>query len=295
MYENYVKDKWNEKAKNSPFYEEAKNRWLNGESMTSICKDMHFDRHTLSAYLRSDGYDSSARNKTYSYKKDCFKKINTKEKAYWLGFLYADGYIRAYDMWNCHLTLGVKDNMELKKFAKLVSNDLPVHYEDTKLGGKDFQVARVSITCKEIVEDLIKLGCVPNKGNNIVWPTVEQVPSRFEIDFLRGFFDGDGSVACNGRRLTLSLNCASEEFAESFVECLIQRDICVNIKCVLMNKWFLEHKPNRVPLYGFQTSRSSNLISFFEKVYKKNKDYCLKRKYDRLLEYCRLRTKSQKS
>ena len=32
----------------------------------------------------------------YVYNKDYFEKINTSEKAYWLGFLYADGCITRF-------------------------------------------------------------------------------------------------------------------------------------------------------------------------------------------------------
>lgn len=45
-----------------------------------------------------------------------------------------------------------------------------------------------------MVNDLEKLGCVSNKSLILKFPTKEQVPENLTSHFLRGYFDGDGSV-----------------------------------------------------------------------------------------------------
>lgn len=42
--------------------------------------------------------------------------------------------------------------------------------------------------------DLIKQGCVPRKSLILTFPNTNQVPENLINHFIRGYFDGDGSV-----------------------------------------------------------------------------------------------------
>ena len=48
-------------------------------------------------------------------KEDIFEVIDTPEKAYWLGFLYADGYVQTRG-YMIALTLSSKDKLHIKEF-----------------------------------------------------------------------------------------------------------------------------------------------------------------------------------
>lgn len=74
-------------------YDEAKKLYLSGLSLAKIAKSHKIDRHKLSDLLKKDGINIQVNNKIYFYNDQFFKRIDTEEKAYWLGFLYADGYI----------------------------------------------------------------------------------------------------------------------------------------------------------------------------------------------------------
>ena len=50
-------------------------------------------------------------------------------------------------------------------------------------------------------EDLIKLGCVPNKSLTVKFPTEEQVPKEFLSSFILGLIDGDGSIGIYKRKV----------------------------------------------------------------------------------------------
>ena len=52
----------------------------------------------------------------------------------------------------------------------------------------------------EFVNDLIKLGAIPNKSLILKFPTDEQVPSYLLNHFIRGYFDGDGSISYSEKR-----------------------------------------------------------------------------------------------
>lgn len=44
-------------------------------------------------------------------------------------------------------------------------------------------------------EDLIKQGCIPNKSLVLTFPNKHQVPENLINHFIRGYFDGDGSIS----------------------------------------------------------------------------------------------------
>lgn len=50
---------------------------------------------------------------------------------------------------------------------------------------------------QKTVDDLKKLGCIENKSLRLTFPTYEQVPEKLIYHFIRGYFDGDGSISCD--------------------------------------------------------------------------------------------------
>ena len=68
--------------------------------------------------------------------------------------------------------------------------------------GKYYQL---SLRSKIICEDLKKLGCLQKKSKILVFPTESQVPKNLIHHFIRGYFDGDGSVWEGKRYKTIVL------------------------------------------------------------------------------------------
>lgn len=112
-----------------------------------------------------------------------FNKIDIEEKAYWLGFLYADGCVHDKPNGQKLITLVVKDKEVIEKFIKALKGDFKVkQYKDTY---------GVYLTSKIMFDDLCKLGCVPRKSLILKFPKIN---SKLIPHFIRGYFDGDGSV-----------------------------------------------------------------------------------------------------
>ena len=127
---------------------------------------------------------------------DFFEVINTPEKAYWLGFLYADGGIsirkKSYSL---RINLKKEDDEHLKKFLKAIKGEkFSVKYTTKHTKEKDYYGCYVNINDNKMVTDLINKGCVPKKSLILQFPSEEQVPSFLISHFLRGYFDGDGSI-----------------------------------------------------------------------------------------------------
>jgi hypothetical protein len=129
--------------------------------------------------------------RTYSTNDSFFENLNEKS-AYWLGFLYADGYIMKTE--NCvRITLSSKDKVHLEKFKKDTDSKSPVLFHMNRYSEKYplKEKARVSITSKKMKEDLIKLGCTTEKTLTCTFPTLRE---DLISHFIRGYFDGDGCV-----------------------------------------------------------------------------------------------------
>lgn len=136
----------------------------------------------------------------YFYNKDYFKEINSANKAYWLGFLYADGCItRTYKNeklknMSLEITLCNEDKHHLEKLRDCLESNLVIHDKIVHGKEKDYKSNRLIVSCTSMCRDLINLGCTPQKTYDIQFPTYEIVPYKYMRDFIRGFFDGDGCI-----------------------------------------------------------------------------------------------------
>ena len=120
-----------------------------------------------------------------------FVSIDTEEKAYWLGFLYADGCVRDKYF---GLKLSIVDLDHLKLFQKSLKCDYKIIVSVNKNGyGKGNKYCAINIYNNKMVQDLIKLGCMKNKTKLLEFPN-EIIPATLMRHFIRGYFDGDGSI-----------------------------------------------------------------------------------------------------
>lgn len=120
-----------------------------------------------------------------------FNVIDTPEKAYWLGFLYADGYVSESNS-VLELTLKESDREHVERFRDFMISDAKVYERKSKIKGEVFTSYRVSICSQQVVSDLVQQGCHQNKSLTLEPP--KNVPSELIRHFIRGYFDGDGCV-----------------------------------------------------------------------------------------------------
>ena len=125
--------------------------------------------------------------KKYNINEKFFSNIDSEEKAYWLGFLYADGYIRSNKLNFVRLKLAIKDLGHMEKFRESIGSNHRIEIYDSVIN----PYCQITIGCKEMVLDLINSGCVNNKGFKIRLPNVQD---HLMAHFIRGYFDGDGCI-----------------------------------------------------------------------------------------------------
>lgn len=124
-----------------------------------------------------------------------FEKIDSPEKAYWLGFLYADGYVENVGRYVVRINLQRDDADHLYKFLKAIkATNIEVKYTTKKAADKEYYGCYVSLSDKDMVNDLISKGCVPRKSLILSFPNEDIVPYNLLSHFIRGYSDGDGSL-----------------------------------------------------------------------------------------------------
>lgn len=129
----------------------------------------------------------------YEVVSDFFSTIDTEEKAYWLGFMYADGYVTGTKIVGCKLS--TKDEEHLIKLRNTLSPTKPLYYDETSQGfGNNTKSVALILTNRNIFKDLVSKGCIQNKSKLLTFPNENIVPKELIHHFIRGYFDGDGSV-----------------------------------------------------------------------------------------------------
>ena len=175
--------------------EELKNQIIDlyqkGISFTQIQNITGINRKKVSDFLVKEGIYtkkiSTGGSSKYHKDESVFEIIDTEHKAYWLGFLYADGYVDTI-YGKTRIALKQEDINHLKKFKRFMSSDAPIVQ---RIENWAFQI---DIHSMKIAEDLTKLGCFQCKSLTLKFPTTEQVPEHLIHHFLRGYFDGDGAI-----------------------------------------------------------------------------------------------------
>lgn len=122
----------------------------------------------------------------YQVNQEYFKNLDSGEKAYVLGFLYADGNVCENYVSFGQVIIN-KDIVE--KINRALESNCPIRESQPKKGNLFYEVSfRSAIMC----EDLEKLGIVPNKSLILEFPTF--IPDELMPHFIRGYFDGDGCI-----------------------------------------------------------------------------------------------------
>lgn len=200
---------------------------------------------------------------------DYFSVIDTEDKAYWLGFIYADGNVnKAKNTLTINLQAGDKDH--LAKLNKCLDGNYAVKVTEDKRGDKTYWNARLSVYSTKLVSDLIDKGVVPNKTFVITFPIIRD---DLIHHFIRGYFDGDGTVCerkhkKNPSDLACSFVCGNQEFLDSVRAILFENDI---------KSYIVHDKGNKVylSLAGLQ-----NTDNFLKYIYKDATIY-LDRKFEK--------------
>lgn len=269
----------------------AKDMYLEeGKSLTKIASILKINRNILSKDLKLK-FNIEVLNDGKKQVNDFyFNIIDTPDKAYWLGFLYADGCNRGgKNIDRIEFCLQEKDKQSVIDFKEAINSKHKISLKKVVLNGKIFNNYRISIMSHQMSQDLIACGCIPNKTYSIDMPNNTIVPSNLYSHFIRGYFDGDGCVTAKktGQSICVKFTSASYKFIVSLHNFFKENlDITGSISKV-------KNKDN----YEYKMCSYGKTIKFYNYIYKNSNDKNrLLRKYKKFTNYinkinCRLRQK----
>jgi hypothetical protein len=169
-------------------FEYAVELYKSGKQPKEISMLLKMDCEVLRKNLRFYGFQVKDLNINEHIWNESFSKIETEEQAYWLGMMYADGYV-SKDSNRIELTL--KDKEHVEKFAKFLNLEKTRVKPKTAMGKTYFKLSFRNFT---IHKDLINNGCIPQKSLYLSFPKEKILPKNLINHFVRGYFDGDGSL-----------------------------------------------------------------------------------------------------
>lgn len=131
------------------------------------------------------------------FNEDYFEVIDSEQKAYWLGFISADGTITKASQWDSYrlrINLQIMDKghlILLRDHIGAKSSNIIDYLSDSSASGfGTSQQSRIVLNSKKMCSDLKRYNVVVNKSDIIEMPDLKKDLVRH---YIRGFIDGDGS------------------------------------------------------------------------------------------------------
>lgn len=256
-----------------------------GIGSTTIVKTLNlrccYDVHRV---LRKREIDIKSRGsyKKYSFNENFFETIDNEYKAYWLGFIAADGSV---DEKRNSLQIGLaeKDKNHLEKFKKDLNSTHPIFtrhvdykqhkFSYTPISGSNY--SHITLISPKMTRDLVRLGMCSRKTFTMKTP---QIDINMMIHYWRGLFDGDGY--CYVSQQMTSKN-TIRKYIEAGVSCneYVADEFLVFLEsCGIVGKKIKDKTIFSVRMTG------NNAFKFLTLIYN-NSSVLLDRKYRKYIEY----------
>lgn len=240
-------------------YDEIVKLYNNGhQSIQSIADTLSISPSSVWRCLRKNSIIKENNCfKKFNYNENRFKNIKTEADAYWLGFLYADGYNNVIKH-EVELTLQYEDIDIVNSFKTYIGDG-----KIKKVIKSGFPQAQYRFVNKIISNNLEKHGCIMNKSFTKEFPKIK---TNLVRHFIRGYFDGNGNVTVSNNTITFKIYTASENFAYSLKN-ILEKELQTKINI---------HKRKNV----FELSKTEKKVvqKFCQYIYKYSK-IKLERKY----------------
>lgn len=118
----------------------------------------------------------------YHFDEEFFKEITDESKAYWFGFILADGHVGERQL---SVRLSSRDSDHLQKLADIFKVSIKLRRSNS--------TASLDLHSKVLCQSLRDKGLTSNKTFDINYrDVIEYIPDSLFNHFVRGVFDGDG-------------------------------------------------------------------------------------------------------
>lgn len=218
---------------------------------------------------RNIPYRSGGKPRKYTLNEFYFHDI-TEDEAYWFGFLCADGNIYKN---NLQLGLSLKDIEHIEKFKRAINSNRPIYkatVKNTKTD-KTYFAAKLSVYSKILCQKLISIGCTERKSLTLKFPKFEN--REMVPHFLRGYFDGDGSIS---KTRCLFSVVSNKSFIKSYIQEILKFDNTIIFKDIKKN--------SKSDVYYANSYGKDNILKIYSILYPAGTNVFLDRKKQRFEE-----------
>lgn len=227
----------------------------------------------------------------YSFNKYYFDAIDDEHKAYWLGFIWCDGYMAIRDRNNrisyeFKLSLSEMDASHLEKFNKDINGNYKIHYYDMSPSGfaTKYKEARLLITNQHFGQTLVeKYGLIPQRSD--CSKILKCIPEHLIKHFIRGVIDADGSfykyrITEKGHNVDkYRVSIGTNEDIVRFIENHLMNNGIIN---VTERKLYQRHEGQDGEYKTLEISSKTQALNILRYIYKDASIY-LDRKYQKYL------------
>ena len=136
----------------------------------------------------------------YTFNSHYFDVIDTDEKAYWLGFLWSDGYVckrnrNGNDAYELNVRLMESDSSHLEKLKKCLDSSHEIKFvKGHSRFIENYTYSKLYISNKHLCSTLYETyGIIPNRYD--ISKILKHLPKEYEKSFILGVLDADGSFS----------------------------------------------------------------------------------------------------
>lgn len=246
----------------------------NDISISKCAKQFNIHRETLTKYLKLFNIHEDRR--AYKINDDFFTIIDTEAKAYWLGFILADGCLKRENV--ISINLSVKDIDHLKKFKTDIESERPIIIESRNAFDSSYEICNFKIQNKKLIEAIKKHGIDYNKSKQENFS--KSIPKHLMNHYIRGIYDGDGWITWNLNHHTYEIGIGMGE------TCL--KKIKEQLELVGIKSYPVLPYKN---IFRYRITSKIEIKKTLEYLYKDATIY-LNRKYMKFIDFCRLESKA---
>jgi hypothetical protein len=199
----------------------------------------------------------------YQVCQDVFDNLANTNAAYWLGFLYADGHIKAKTK-ELIVVLSAKDKEQLVALNLFLKSNRPIY----EIVDRIYHKVRLHAYGEHLYATLHRFGLSPNRKDTC--EILSLIPSNSQSHFIRGMFDGDGSASTRPAQLFFL---GSQQMTNWIAEILTTHGVSKQ------RKPYQHSKSKRI--YYLNITGKRNCLNVANWMYS-NAEHYLTRKHDRI-------------
>lgn len=178
----------------------VKQELLKKRSCTSIRKELNIGEDAFRRIAHKImGSDFDFKHCSY-INLNYFSDIDSPEKAYWLGFISADGAVSGTTL---SIQLQFQDKLHLQKFSNAINGNLTIQeINGINNFGTKYHHCRIAVRTQKYIDDLKKYNIINTKSITLEPPIISQDLIPY---WIIGMIDGDGSINYNKNKIRISL------------------------------------------------------------------------------------------